>query len=114
MAKQTNLFGGWAGKPNSKRRCLEPDESWKAVADMDLPTSLPTSLPTTWLKVVDHPVPGVLCTLCKSTTRYHAVESGWGRWVWSIVSASQKSCGKHWFYRILLQPLNTIYYHINS
>ena len=53
MAKQINLFGGWAGKPNSKR-CLEPDESWKAVApwphtaDMDLPTSLPTTLPTTW------------------------------------------------------------------
>ena len=51
-------------------------ESWKAVApwphtaDMDLPTSLPT----TWLKVVDHPVPGMLCTLCKSTPRYHAVE----------------------------------------
>ena len=39
-------------------------ESWKAVAswphtaDMDVPTSLPT----TRLKVVDHPVPGMLCT----------------------------------------------------
>ena len=34
---------------------------WPHTADMDLPTSLPTI----WLKVVDHPVPGMLCTLCK-------------------------------------------------
>ena len=118
LHSQCNLFGGWAGEPNSKR-CLEPDkfkESWKAVApwphtaDMDLPTSLPT----TRLKVVDHPVPGMLCTLCKQYTKVphsgkavwtsepctlfclQSVRHGWvGKWVWSIVSASQKSCGKH-------------------
>ena len=66
MAKQTNLFGGWAGEPNSNvwslinhgKQLIAP---WPHITDMDLPTSLPT----TWLKVVDHSVPGMLCTLCK-------------------------------------------------
>ena len=39
--------------------------------DMDLPTSLPT----TWLKVVDHPVPG---TLCKKYTKVpHSGKAVW-------------------------------------
>ena len=74
MAKQTNLFGGWAGEPNSKR-CLEPGkfkESWKAVAswphtaEMDLPTSLPT----TRLKLLDQ---ACYASYVKSTPRYHTV-----------------------------------------
>ena len=85
MAKQTNLFGGWAGKPNSKSRCLESEESWKAVApwphtaDMNLPTSLPTTC--TCLKVVDHPVPGMLCTWCKKYNKVPRSGNWWGHWV---------------------------------
>ena len=48
------MFGSLINLKNHGKQLIAP---WPHTADMDLPT--------TWLKVVDHPVRGMLCTLCK-------------------------------------------------